>query len=253
MTQAPDATISAARSPAFLFRGQLLHFGLVAVLAILAYALAAPALRKGLLQEFVGSETYWGLTDRGWFTLNIAVVVVHQLLVWLVFRGQLGWGVLTRWFGDRDLLVWGCVFLPFLVARPFAVYALAVVDAGSLALPRWLAILLGLTLLLPAVYAMGSVAVYFGIPRALGGDHFRVEYRQLPMVTGGAFAWTPNAMYLLVFLGLWSIALLVGSHAALVAALFQHAAIWAHYHGTERPDMLLIYRAGKKGTFRFSG
>ena len=42
------------------------------------------------------------------------------------------------------------------------------------------------------------------------------------------------------FLGLWSIAFFLGSHMALVAALFQHAFVWGHYLGTEQPDMELI-------------
>jgi protein-S-isoprenylcysteine O-methyltransferase Ste14 len=57
----------------------------------------------------------------------------------------------------------------------------------------------------------------------------------------GAFAWTSNAMYAIVFLGLWAIALYTGSWAALAAALFQHAYIWVHYYCTEEPDMELIY------------
>ena len=61
------------------------------------------------------------------------------------------------------------------------------------------------------------------------------------MVREGAFAWTPNAMYLIVFLGLWAIAFLYGSRIALVGALFQHAYIWVHYWFTEKPDMDLIY------------
>ena len=63
------------------------------------------------------------------------------------------------------------------------------------------------------------------------------------MVREGAFAWTSNAMYALVFLGLWSVALFTGSLAALAAALFQHAYIWVHYYCTELPDMDLIYNA----------
>ena len=51
----------------------------------------------------------------------------------------------------------------------------------------------------------------------------------MPMVNEGAFAWSSNAMYAIVFLGLWGIALLAGSTAALAAALFQHAYIWVHY------------------------
>ena len=48
-------------------------------------------------------------------------------------------------------------------------------------------------------------------------------------------------MYAFAFLGLWSIALLTGSLAALSLALFQHVTIWAHYYCTEEPDMALIY------------
>ena len=40
MTQPADATISEARSPAFFLRGQLLHGGLLFLLAVVAYALA---------------------------------------------------------------------------------------------------------------------------------------------------------------------------------------------------------------------
>jgi hypothetical protein len=61
------------------------------------------------------------------------------------------------------------------------------------------------------------------------------------LVRKGAFKWTPNAMYTLGFLGLWSIGLLARSHATLVAALFQHAYIWVHYICTEKPDMEILY------------
>ena len=63
----------------------------------------------------------------------------------------------------------------------------------------------------------------------------------MPLVTRGAFAWTPNAMYTFGFLGLWAIALFARSHAGLVAALFQHAYIWVHYVCTEQPDMARLY------------
>lgn len=233
MVDPTEATVVKARSAAFLFHRQLLHVGLVVLLVSVCYAFAAP--------EFNSSDSWLGLSDHGWFWLTVMVAVVHQVLVALVFRTQLGWGVLTRLFGGRDLAVWGLVFMPLLVARPITVTGLAIADSGSLVLPRWLAFALGAALMVPALYAMWSVVRYFGIPRALGGDHFRLRYRRMPMVRGGAFAWTPNAMYLLVFLGLWSIAFIAQSHVALAAALFQHAYIWVHYFCTEKPDMDLMY------------
>jgi hypothetical protein len=197
-----------------------------------AWVFAAPAL---------GDGQFLGLADWAWFWLGVGLSVLHQVLVWLVFRGQLGWGILTRWFGEHDLKVWGVVFFPFLASRPLTVLGLALADQGSMALPRTLQLVLGIGLLLPSVYAMYSVLRYFGIERALGGDHFCSRYRQMPLVTQGAYQWTPHAMYTLVFLALWAIAFLAGSLAALSLAAFQHAYIWVHYFCTEKPDMELIY------------
>jgi protein-S-isoprenylcysteine O-methyltransferase Ste14 len=225
-------TLPAARSLRFLFRGQFLHASAAVVLAAVAWALAAPTL---------GDGSWLGVSDTGWFVANAILVVVHQLYTWLAFRGQLGWGVFTRVFGRFDLAAHAVMFAPLLVARPAAVVAVGLADPSTLALPRSVGLALGLALLVPALYTMYSVARYFGFERALGGDHFRRRYREMPLVEAGAFRWSPNAMYTFAFLGLWSLALLLGSHAALVAALFQHAFVWAHYLGTERPDMNLLY------------
>ncbi|MHC5012024.1 MAG: methyltransferase [Planctomycetota bacterium] len=238
-----DATLPEARSPGHLFRGQLLHLVLLLLLTCVAYALAGPAWTEagGTRRDLV----FLGLHARTWFWITVAVVVVMHVLVWLAWRTQLGWGTLTRIFGRRDIAVWSGVFLPFLVARPLLTLAAALADPFSLLLPRWLSLSLGVIVLFPALYAVFSVARYFGIPRAVGGDHFRRAYREMPRVCQGAFAWTGNAMYALVFLLLWSIALLGGSHTALVLALWQHAYIWVHYHCTEKPDMALMYGASR--------
>lgn len=226
------ATIPAARSPSFLLRGQLLHAGAAVLLGVVAWAFAAPAF---------GDGRWLGATDRTWFLVALAVPVVHQGYVWLAFRGQLGWGLLTRAFGERDLTVHALLFTPLLVARPLVVVAVGLADPSSLLLPRWLELAAGAALLLPSGYTVYSVGRYFGFERALGGDHFRVGYRTTGLVDEGAFRWTPNAMYTFAFLGPWSLAFLLGSQAALAAATFQHAFVWAHYLGTERPDMELIY------------
>lgn len=229
-------TLPAARSWRFLLRGQALHAAAAIVLSAVAVGLAAPAL---------GDGQWAGVADRDWFLAGIGLSIAHQAYGWIAFRGQLGWGLFTRLFGRYDLAVHGAFFFPLLVARPLVVLGLGLADPGSLALPEWIQLVLGVALLVPAGYTLYSVARYFGPERALGGDHFRQSIRELPLVEAGAFAWTPNAMYTFAFLGLWSIGFLTGSHAALVAALFQHAFVWAHYLGTERPDMELIYGSGR--------
>jgi hypothetical protein len=221
-----------ARSIQFFFKRQQWHLAALCLLVPLAWALAAPTLNTG---------SWWGIQDTVWFWLVIGLAIGHQGLVWWVWRSQLGWSVFSHLFGRYDLLAWGMLFMPLLIARPILVGCLAIANRGSLALPLPISGGLGVVLLGPALYTLWSVGRYFGIPRAIGGDHFRSHYRTMPLVNEGAFAWSNNAMYTFAFLGLWAMALLIGSQAALSAVLFQHAYIWVHFYCTEKPDMDLLY------------
>jgi hypothetical protein len=100
---------------------------------------------------------------------------------------------------------------------------------------------IGALFLVPALWTMHSVKKYFGFALALGGGHFFERYRAMPMVCEGAFKYGVNAMYSFVFIGLWDIALLLGSQAALAVVLFQHAYIWVHWYCTEQPDEVVLY------------
>jgi len=143
-------------------------------------------------------------------------------------------------------MAWGVIFFPFLLLRPLVTLGLGSADAGSLEPLREWQIVVGGVLLLPVGHTLWSVHGYFGVARALGGDHFRQVYRGLPLVRQGAFRYSNNAMYAFVFLVFWSIALLTGSRTALAAALFQHAYIWVHMYYTEGPDMQVIYGKSPK-------
>ena len=108
-------------------------------------------------------------------------------------------------------------------------------------LPTWRWILT-LVLAPPFLYLGFSIKKYFGIPRALGEDHFKPEeYRNGKMIKEGIFKYTNNGMYLYGFLGLYLPAILLASKAALAVAIFQHLYIWVHYFVTEKPDMEEIY------------
>jgi len=227
-----DAVLPAARTVRYFFHRQIWHLVAAILLGAAAWAVARPVL---------GDGAFLGIADWIWFWGCIAVPVVHQLLGWLVFRGQLGWGILTRWFGDADLRVWAVVFIPLLAARPLFLLGLIASDAGSLGFAPALRFGVAGVLLIPGVFSMWSVLRYFGADRALGGDHFRLKYREMPFVREGAFRWSSNAMYAYVFLLLWALALIGNSRAALAVAGFQHAFVWAHYYCTEEPDMQLMY------------
>jgi Phospholipid methyltransferase len=216
-----------------LLEGQPQHLGLAILLTAgtLSFLVPAPDAPRLL-----------GLSATGWARLSIALAVLHQVIVALVFRLQLHRNLLSRWLGDRDMAVWRMIFLPLLIARPLSLLMTGWADTIAITAYRPAEILAGLALIGLAIWAVHSVLVYFTLPRALGGDHFRDEIAALPLVDKGVFKYTSNGMYGVIFLGLWGIALLFGSWNALVLALFQHCYIWVHMYCTEAPDMAWIYR-----------
>jgi protein-S-isoprenylcysteine O-methyltransferase Ste14 len=185
--------------------------------------------------------TWLGITDRSWFIAALGVPVIQQIAVALLWRAQLCYGLLTRLFGDAGFIVWGVIFFPLLILRPLLVMAVGLADTNSLATHGLTLSVIGALFLVPALWTMHSVKKYFGFARALGGDHFFERYRAMPMVREGAFKYSSNAMYSFVFIGLWGIALLLGSQAALAVVLFQHAYIWVHWYCTEQPDGVVLY------------
>ena len=207
-----------------LIEGQPQHLGIAAFMAVGALA---------LLQ---GDGAAAGIA-----AVSIALAIVHQVLVALVFRLQLHRNLMTDLFGERDLRIWMAVFMPLLVLRPLTVLTAGLLDDVAIPGPWFLWLLLGLACLAVSVWTLHSVIVHFTIRRAVGGDHFRDHFTQMPLVAEGPFRITPNAMYGLAFLGLWGIALVCDSWSALVVAAFQHGYIWVHMAFTEKPDMEWIY------------
>ncbi|AFG38185.1 methyltransferase [Spirochaeta africana] len=215
-----------------LFTGQIPHILMISLMIPGAIFLA---------ELNPGNRIFLWLDAGHWLTLTIAVSVVHQLMVAVVFRTQLVFRLFSRLFGKADLTIWGVMFFPFLVLRVVTLVGVAAASAHTLPVPDWLGFTVGLLLLLPAGYTLYSVVRWFGLRRALGGDHFRTEFREMPLEKRGAFRYSGNAMYSYVFLGLWGVAGIFVSWPALVAALFQHAYIWVHWYCTEQPDMRVLY------------
>ncbi len=222
-----------AKSIPYFFYRQIWHLLALVLLVPMAFFAAEP---------YLGEGTFLGILDRTWFILSLSAAILHQVLVWLVFRLQLGWGTLTKVFGKYDLFLWGLIFFPLLISRPLFLVALGRANGGTLVFAGNITFILGVIILIPALYTLYSVFRYFGLYRALGGDHFRKIYRKMPLVKEGAFRYSGNAMYVYAFLLLWSIALFHQSQGALIAAVFQHLYIWVHYYTVEKPDMDLIFK-----------
>lgn len=224
--------IRARSTWAQLIEGQPQHLAIALLMALGA---------TSLMHSSSDAPRLLGLTSKGWALTSITLAILHQIIVAAVFRLQLHRNMMTRLLGDRDMKIWTMIFMPLLIARPITVLMTGWADTVPITGFRTPEMIIGVALLAIAIWAMHSVIVHFTIPRALGGDHFRDSFAEMPLVNKGAFKYTSNAMYGVVFLGLWGIALLFGSWNALVLALFQQGYIWVHMYCTEAPDMARIY------------
>ncbi len=221
-----------AHSTSYFFYRQVWHLLSLIFLVPLAWLLASP---------HMGDGSWLGVSANGWFWASMIISIVHQVIVWIVFRLQLGWATLTKFFGKADLIIWGFLFLPLFAGRIATHAALARSTQDTLNISKTFARPIALLLLIPALYTFWSVFRYFGLTRAMVGDHFRLRYREMPLEKRGIFKYSDNAMYAFGFLLLWAIALINLSFPALVMALFQHIYIWVHYWCTEKPDMDIIF------------
>lgn len=215
-----------------VFQGQLVHLGLLgALLMAIAWVARQPVVAAGEL---------WGWSSSVWLWITAGSAVAHQVYVWLGWRVELHTGAITRAFPVSGFRVFRVGFAVLGLSR-LTVVPLAVANRGTLELPaivQWGGA--GVCALLSG-YLFYSVARYFGFARAMGADHFDPEARDWPLVREGIFRYTSNGMYSFGFLVLWIPGLALESAAALLAAAFQHACIWVHFHCTEEPDMERIY------------
>jgi hypothetical protein len=221
-----------------IFTGQTAHAFLLFTLGVVVvFAARLPGFYAG---------AFAGLDTQAWFWLVVANAVVHQLFVWICWRTELYAKGMTRLFGAAAFVLYASIFTILILARPVLVTALAVSNAGTVPLDPALGNLIAFALCVPVIYLGYSVRRFFGFRRAFGIDHFDPAYRSLPMIRGGIFRFSPNAMYVFGFMLLWIPAFYFRSTAAFVAAAFSHVYIWVHYLATEKPDMDYIY--GKAGS-----
>lgn len=223
-----------------MFEKQTQHYLLLIVLLLGVYFLAAGDVLAGQL---------WGLSTQTWLWVAVAVPVLHQVIVALLWRAELYHRKMTEWFGDRAFSVFKGIFTLLFIGRPVSLILLGISNRGTLTLPPLLAYAIAVLLLLPFAYTMYSVFHYFGIDRAYGEDHFKpVAYQNKSFVKQGMFKYADNAMYKFGFLVLWAIGLVFLSKAALLAAAFSHLYIWVHFYFTELPDIKYIYGTQSKET-----
>jgi hypothetical protein len=190
------------------------------------------------------SGSLWGWPTSYWLVAGLAVPIAHQIFVWLCWRLELHYKVLTRFFGSFGFSLYRIGFMIFFMARILTVIVLSASNAESIELHD--VVRFGTSAIIAVLFLYGaySVFVFFGLSRAVGQDHFNPDASQIPLVRKGLFKYTRNGMYAVVFLVIYLPGLLYASGAGLLLGIFSHAFIWVHYYCTEKPDMRVIYGSG---------
>jgi len=217
-----------------IFKYQIWHLLslIILILGIRLYLFSSPNMLDG---------SFWNVSTKSWFWLAIAIPVIHQIYVWLVWRFELYQRTFTKRFGvKRSFNIYAVGFSLLFVSRLIAVVILSISSKGTLLLNPVLAYVIAALITPLVIYLFYSVKRYFTVERAYGIDHFDKNYRE-PYVKRGIFRYTNNGMYVFGLMILYLPGLLLQSEAALLAALFNHVYIWVHYYFTERPDMVEIY------------
>ena len=212
----------------FFFKHQIWHLGGIIVLFYISV-------------QFVDLESntnsFLEVGALGWFMIAMFIPIIHQVYVWICWRSELCWKLISNTIGFKGYVI---LFFILIISRLSAI-VLCFVDYGSLYKPGWLAWILGLILFIPGAYTMYSVKKYFGFLRAAGADHFDPKYRDLPFENRGIFRWTPHAMYVFAIGIPFSFAVATGSQSMFVVAIYTYISIWLHYFCTEKPDIVEIY------------
>jgi hypothetical protein len=212
----------------FFFRHQISHLGGTIVLFYIG---------TQLVDLETNINKFLGIKALGWFMIAMSIPLIHQTYVWICWRSELCWKLISNTIGFKGYVIF---FFILIISRLSAI-VLCFVDYGSLYEPGWLAWTLGLILFIPGAYTMYSVKKYFGFLRAAGADHFDSKYRDLPFENRGIFKWTPNAMYVFAIAIPFSFAVATGSQSMFVVAIYTYISIWLHYFCTEKEDFKVIY------------
>ncbi len=218
----------------FLFEGQGAHALLLVLLAAVTIWFA-----YSLGQVFEGS--WLGLPTVVWFYCALGVAVAHQVWVVVWWRLEFHTGACSRALGPRAFRIFAAGFAVLALGRIATVVGASVANADTLPIPLAIRWTVAGVMVLPLIWLMVSMRLYFGFDHALGADHFFEEHRHRGLCRRGIFRYVPNSMYTVGFLVLWAPAIAAASRTGMILAAFNQIYIWVHYFCTEKPDMRRIY------------
>jgi len=217
-----------------LFEGQAAH-------ALLLAGLVAATLWVASAGNQVLAGSWLGVVTPIWFYAAIIAPIAHQVWVVVWWRLEFHRGACSRALGANAFRIYAAGFATLSFIRIGTVVAASIANAQTLPISPAVAWTVAAIMVVPLVWLMASIRLYFGFAHALGGDHFFEEHRHQDLCRRGIFRYVPNAMYTVGFLVLWAPAIACASQAGLLLAAFNQAYIWVHYFCTEKPDMRRIY------------
>ena len=212
----------------FFFKNQIWHMG---GLILLFYVACQMVDFENNLNVFLG------ISAKSWFLFSMMTPLIHQSYVWLCWRSELCWKIISRTIGFKVYVI---IFFILAILRLSSI-GLCFADYGSWFTPGWMAWIVAILIFVPFVYTIYSIKKYFGFLRATGKDHFDPSYKNIPFEKRGIFKWSSNAMYTFAVAVFFGFAISAGSKAMFVFAAYSYIGTWLHYFCTEKEDFKVIY------------
>lgn len=210
---------------------------------LIAYIALGGILALATLKEPETHGRAWGLSTVQLVALSWILAGLFQFGAALVWRLELHRKAISARFGRRGFLVFRIVFPLIVGTRMLLVIPIAQSVPHTIPVHPvvfWVLVLGPMPFIL---WALHSVAFYFGFTRATGADHFDPSYRSKTLERRGIFKHVHHPMYAVILLLLYHPGLYFESLLGLVAAACHHAFVWCQYYCTEKPDMREIYGA----------
>ena len=212
----------------FFFKNQIWHIGGLILLFYIGYQIV----------DFENnSNVFLGISVKNWFLFSMMTPLIHQSYVWLCWRSELCWKIISRTIGFKVYVI---IFFILAILRLSSI-GLCFADYGSWFKPGLMAWAVAILIFVPFVYTIYSIKKYFGFLRATGKDHFDPSYKNIPFEKRGIFKWSSNAMYTFAVAVFFGFAISAGSKAMFVFAAYSYIGTWLHYFCTEKEDFKVIY------------
>ena len=212
----------------FFFKNQIWHIGGLILLFYIGCQIV----------DFENnSNVFLGISVKNWFLFSMMTPLIHQSYVWLCWRSELCWKIISRTIGFKVYVI---IFFILAILRLSSI-GLCFADYGSWFTPGWMAWIVAILFFVPFVYTIYSIKKYFGFLRATGKDHFDPSYKNIPFEKRGIFKWSSNAMYTFALAVFFGFAISAGSKAMFVFAAYSYIGTWLHYFCTEKEDFKVIY------------